>query len=96
MVPYGSKRYYMVPYVALPKLSAPPLYAAYTQPIRSYTPDLYAQSIRQIHLYAAYTSGYTPGPIRQNTVLRGVGRPAPFRIGHQKCCPTSAKKAVIQ
>ena len=76
----------MVPYVALPKLSAPPLYAAYTQPIRSYTPDLYAQSIRQIHLYAAYTSGYTPGPIRQNTVLHGVGRPAPFRNGHQKCC----------
>ena len=71
------------------------LYAAYTQPIRSYTPDLYAQSIRQIHLYAAYTSGYTPGPIRQNTVLRGVGRPAPFRNGHQKCCPTSAKNAVI-
>ena len=56
--------------------------------IRSYTPDLYAQSIRQIHLYAAYTSGYTPGPIRQNTVLRGVGRPAPFRNGHQKCCPS--------
>ena len=58
MLPYGTIWYLMVPYGTIcgsAETVGGYLYAAYTQPIRSYTPDLYAQSIRQIHLYAAYT-----------------------------------------
>ena len=68
MVPYGTLWYHMVPYGTIcgsAETVGPPLYAAYTQPIRSYTPDLYAATytpdspIRSLYV-RLYAGPYTP------------------------------------